>query len=174
MTKYDEGFKLEVVQQHLTEGVGSKRLEHKYGVSAGQLRRWIAAYREHGQSGLRAKGASYDAKFKLSVLQRMWSRQWSLGQTAAAFDIRCPAHIGKWERQYHVGGVDALTPRRRGRPKQMTTSDLPEPRPEQPEDARSREQLLEELKYLRAEVAYLKKLQALVQAKKLAAQKKRG
>ena len=39
--------------------------------------------------------------------------------------------------------------------------------------SRSREALLEEVKYLRAEVAYLKKLQALRQAKAQAAQKKR-
>lgn len=174
MSKYDEGFKLQVVQQYLTEELGSKRLAHRHGVSAGQIRRWIAAYQEHGQSGLRAKGASYDAQFKLSVLRRMWSEQWSLGQTATTFDIRCPAHIGKWERQYHGGGIQALNPRRRGRPKQMTTSDLPKAAPEQPDEARSREELLEQVKYLRAEVAYLKKLQALVQAKKLAAQKKRG
>ena len=174
MTKYDESFKLEVVRQHLSEDIGVKRLANKHALSAGQLRRWIAAYREHGRSGLRTRGATYDARFKLSVLRRMWAEQWSLGQTAAAFDIRCPGHIGKWERQYHMGGIDALTPRPRGRPKQMTNSKLPKPAPEQPEDARSREQLLEELKYLRAEVAYLKKLGALVQAKELAAQKKRG
>jgi len=174
MTKYDEGFKLKVVQQHLREGIGAKRLAHRHGVSAGQIRRWIAAFGEHGRSGLRRGGGSYDAQFKLSVLQRMWAEQWSLGQTAVAFDIRCAAHIGKWERQYHGGGIEALTPRPRGRPKQMTTSELPKSGPKQPEDARSREELLEELKYLRAEVAYLKKLRALVQAKKPAAHKKRG
>ena len=174
MTKYDEGFKLEVVQQYLAEGLGTRRLAHRHGLSDGQIRRWIAAYQEHGLAGLRSRGANYDAQFKLSVLQRMWAEQWSLGQTAAAFDIRCPAHIGKWERQYHVGGIDALTPRPRGRPRKMTPPDCPKPAPEQPEEARTREQLLEELKYLRAEVAYLKKLQALVQAKKLAAQRKRG
>ena len=174
MTKYDKGFKLEVVQQYLAEGIGTKRLAHRHGVSAGQIRRWIAAYREHGRSGLRRSGASYDAQFKLSVLKRMWAEQWSLGQTATVFDIRCPTHIGKWERQYHRGGIQALNPRRRGRPKQMTTSDLPKAAPEQPDEARSREELLEQVKYLRAEVAYLKKLKALAQAKELAAQKKRG
>ena len=42
------------------------------------------------------------------------------------------------------------------------------------DDTRSHADLLKEVKYLRAEVAYLKKLEALVQAKKQAAQKKRG
>ncbi|VWB10553.1 HMG-I and HMG-Y DNA-binding domain-containing protein [Burkholderia lata] len=40
-------------------------------------------------------------------------------------------------------------------------------------DARTREDLLKENEYLRAEVAYLKKLDALLQAKKQAAQKKK-
>jgi transposase len=38
---------------------------------------------------------------------------------------------------------------------------------------RSREELEEEVQYLRAEVAYLKKLRALLQPKEQAAQKKR-
>lgn len=42
------------------------------------------------------------------------------------------------------------------------------------DDTRSHANLLNEVKYLRAEVAYLKKLEVLVQAKKQAAQKKRG
>ncbi|KGC08049.1 putative transposase DNA binding site ISRme12 [Burkholderia cepacia] len=41
-------------------------------------------------------------------------------------------------------------------------------------DTLTREALLAELKYLRAEVAYLKKWNALVQAKEAAAQKKRS
>lgn len=42
-----------------------------------------------------------------------------------------------------------------------------------PEDERTREQLLQENEYLRMEVAYLKKLDALIRAKKLVAQKKK-
>lgn len=42
-----------------------------------------------------------------------------------------------------------------------------------PDEERTLEELRQENEYLRAEVAYLKKWNALVQAKKVAAQKKR-
>jgi len=174
MTRYDEHFKLEVVQRYLSGQEGANRLSRCYGVSSGQIKSWIAAYREHGVFGLRRKGASYTASFKLQVLKRMWGQRWSLGQTAAAFDIRCAGHIGKWERQYYEGGPQALEPKPRGRPKKMPTSELPKPLPASSDETRSREELLEQVKYLRAEVAYLKKLRALRQEKELAAQKKRG
>ena len=45
--------------------------------------------------------------------------------------------------------------------------------PDKTGDTPTIERLLKENEYLRAEVAYLKKLDALIQAKKLAAQKKR-
>ena len=42
-----------------------------------------------------------------------------------------------------------------------------------PADTRTREELLDEVEYLRAEVAYLKKLDALIRAKKATALKKK-
>ncbi|GCB03503.1 hypothetical protein PSUB009319_11340 [Ralstonia sp. SET104] len=56
----------------------------------------------------------------------------------------------------------------------MTTPEPPEPVAPQNEDPHTVEQLRKENEYLRAEVAYLKKLRALLQAKEQAAQKKRG
>lgn len=173
MAKYDERFKLEVVQQYLSQTVGTKRLAALHGINHGQIRRWIAAYQQHGILGLRRKGASYTAAFKLSVLERMWHEQWSVEQTAAAFDIRSPGHIGKWESQYHEGGPQALERKPRERPK-MTIPEPPKPASPQTEQTRTLEQLRKENEYLRAEVAYLKKLRALLQAKEQAAQKKRG
>ncbi|MBR8304779.1 IS3 family transposase, partial [Burkholderia dolosa] len=62
-------------------------------------------------------------------------------------------------------GFAALLPRPKGRHPKMSTSPLPEPAPPESEpDTRTREQLLKEVEYLRAEVAYLKKLDALIRA----------
>lgn len=47
------------------------------------------------------------------------------------------------------------------------------PTPEPAQDGRSREDLLKENEYLRAEVAYLKKLDALLRAKEQAAPRKK-
>ena len=172
MTKYNEQFRQGIVDEYLAGGIGIKSLAARHGVGRTVIRRWVASYREHGSAGLRKKRACYDAEFKLSVLQRMWRNELSYAQVSAMFDIRGEGCVAGWERLYHAGGIDALSSRRRGRPRKMATSPSPKPTESSTPDERSREELLKENEYLRAEVAYLKKLDALL-AKKQAAQKKK-
>ena len=171
MAKYEERFKLKVVRSYLSNHGGWKTVGQLHGLDQSTVRRWVASYGAHGLAGLKRKGASYDAAFKLLVLQRMWRDELSTRQAAALFDIRCAAHISKWERQYHVGGLVALTARR-GRPKKMITEP---PKPTEPlaDEAQTLAQLRKENEYLRAENAYLKKLDALIQQKQADARKKR-
>lgn len=173
MTKYDERLKLKLVKQYLDGVAGTRVLAQRHGVTRTVLRRWVAAYEQHGRDGVRRKFSHYDEQFKMSVLSHMWKKDLSRQQAAAFFDIRSPGCIGKWERQYHDGGMDALAPRPRGRSKTMPRPDHEKPVEENAPDERTREQLLKENEYLRAEVAYLKKLDALLQAKKQGAQKKK-
>ncbi|KVE03202.1 hypothetical protein WS65_22665, partial [Burkholderia anthina] len=172
MTKYNEQFKQRIVDEYFSGGIGIQSLAARHGVGRTVIRRWVASYREHGNAGLRKKHVCYDAEFKLSVLQRMWRDELSYGQVSALFDIRGAGCVAGWERLYHEGGIDALSPRRRGRPRKMATSLPPKPTETGSPDERTREELLKENEYLRAEVAYLKKLDALL-AKKQAAQKKK-
>lgn len=139
------------------------------------LRRWVRSYQVHGAAGLRHSPRHYDSRFKLAVLRRMWREGLSFGQTALLFDIRNASHLKRWEEQYHAGGSRGLVPRPGGRPAAMTVTKPPKPKPSgAPDEERSREELLKELEYLRAENAYLKKLDALIQAKKAAARKPRS
>lgn len=177
MAKYDEHFKLAVVQEYLSDGsAGYREMAKRHGLAShAMLERWVMAYRLHGSAGLSKKSSTYSAEFKLSVLRHMWENQASRTQTAARFDIRHHAVVGIWERAYRDGGLEALIPRPRERTKAVTT---PEPAPAadsaQDDDKLSREQLLAEVKQLRMELAYTKKLQALVQARqKQVPQKKR-
>ncbi|AJY17196.1 hypothetical protein FEP63_03341 [Burkholderia multivorans] len=137
------------------------------------VRRWVASYREHGEDGLSKKHSHYDARFKLSVLQRMWRDELSYARVAVVFGIRNERSIPVWERLYHEGGIEALMPRRRGRPPKMTTLPPPKPTDDAAQKEPSREELLKEIVYLRAEVAYLKKLDALLQSKKQTAPRKK-
>ena len=164
MSKYTEQFKLAVVEQYLAGETGFQLLGQQHGVPHSMVRKWVGLYRLHGADGLRKKFSQYTADFKLSVLQHMWANELSFGRAAAAFNIRHHAVVGIWERCYHTGGIDALMPRRRGRPKKMTNpQDTKPPLPIDDAD-RSREELVAEVNQLRMEVAYLKKLQALVQS----------
>lgn len=173
MTKYDESQKLEVVQEYLSGSMGTKSLAKKYGVGRTQVVRWVAAYRHHGIDGLRAKHCHYSAEFKLSVLREIEQRELSHTQAAALFDLREAGAIARWLRQYHEGGPEALKSKPRGRPKKMPTPKPPKTLPTQGDDANALEALRKENEHLRAEVAYLKKVQALVREKRQAAPKKR-
>lgn len=173
MTKYDERFKLSVVQQYLDGRSGYKSLALRHGLPYSMVRRWIGRFRAYGTEAFKKKYSHYSAEFKLSVLRHMWENELSYGQTAVQFDIRNSGIVGVWERSFHSGGLDALKPRPRGR---STAMAVPTAKPDTPsdDDKRSKEELLAELDYLRMENAYLKKLQALVQARpKQASPKKR-
>jgi transposase len=174
MAKHDERFRLLAVERYLEGRGGLRIVSRELDVEETVLRRWVARYRQHGLDGLSRKYTFYDADFKLAVLKRVWDEQLSHHEAMAIFNIRQSGAIARWERQYHSGGIDALAPRRRGRPKAMKPpEDKPKTAEDQTPDERTREQLLKENEYLRAEVAYLKKLDALVQAKKLAQRKRR-
>jgi transposase len=164
MTKHDERFKLKVVQEYLKGAAGSRALARKYGCQVSCVEGWVSLYRSHGKAGLKKKYSSYSAEFKLSVLQHMWDNELSFGQTAAVFNIRNHAVVGVWERMYREGGFDALIPRPRGRPKQMPATTT-KPESSSDDEKRTRDELVAELNQLRMENAYLKKLQALVQAR---------
>ena len=173
IAKYDEIFKRSVVQDYLAGGGGYKGLASKYGVTYGQIRNWVGFYRLNGDKGLTKKFSHYSAEFKLHILEYMWREELSFTQTIHLFDLRGGGGVvSAWQRKYHEGGITALAPKPRGRPKQMKSLEPQKPI-EKPTEAKTLQELQRENEYLRAEVAYLKKLDALVRAKKQAAQKKR-
>ena len=174
MARYNEEFRQRVVQAYLSGDGGYKTLAAKYGINHSMLQRWVGAYRQYGDAGLRKKFNDYSAEFKLSVLKRMHEQELSYTQAAVLFDLRGGTGvISIWERLYDEGGAEALKPKPRGRPKKMKTPQPPIPEAPQASDTRTTEDLRKENEYLRAEVAYLKKLDALVRAKKQAAPIKR-
>jgi transposase len=163
MSKYNEHFKLTVVQQYLAGTAGYKLIANHHDLPFSTVKKWVGLYRLHGTAGLTKKFSHYNAEFKLSVLQHMWDRDLSFTQVAAVFNIRNAGCISPWERCYHSGGIEALAPRKRGKPMKMPTSQdtKPESLPDPAES--SHDELVAEVNQLRMEVAYLKKLRALIQ-----------
>lgn len=171
--KYPENFKLATVERYLQGTDGYERFAKGCGLEKATLRRWVLWYQKHGAAGLAYKTGQYDADFRMSVLRHMWENALSYTQVAAVFNVRSVSSIAAWERRYRDGGMLALG---RLRKTPCTTMQAPtsKPDPSPDDDKRSREDLLKELEYLRMENAYLKKVEALVQAKKNSnAQKKR-
>jgi transposase len=168
MTKHTEQFKLQVVHDYLAGSAGFKTVARRHGLVAPVVRRWVEWYRLNGVDGLSKRARCYSAEFKLSALQHMWDNSLSQTQVAAVFNIGNPTSIGTWERRYLDGGIEALSRAHRTKRKNMDApTSKPAPKPN--DDERTRDELLAELVGLRAEVAYLKKLEALVQAKKKSA-----
>lgn len=164
MTKYDEHFRLKVVQHYLSGADSLQGTSKHFQVGQGAVQRWISGYKVHGVAGLRKKHNYYTADFKLAVLKHMWDTGLSRNQTVILYDLRDPGSVARWERMYRDGGMDALRATSR---KNYAYMDIPpgaKPQPLTDDEQRSREALLAELNHLRMENEYLKKLKALVQA----------
>jgi transposase len=73
-----------------------------------------------------------------------------------------------WLKRHEQGGEASLSARPRGRPKVKEIMNKPFEPSNKDISELSAQELIRELQYLRAENAYLKKLQALVQSKRLA------
>lgn len=177
MSEEKKRIKLDVVKGYLSGRWSIPQAAQRQGVNESSVRAWVALYRRHGSAGFGKRYRSYDATFKLEVLKAVREKALTYQQAALEFGIRDLAVVGQWARLYDQGGAAALEPRRKGRHKTMPKSppnppDFPSP-PSSSDDGRSREELLKELEYLRMENAYLKKLDALIQAKRQAAQQKK-
>lgn len=98
--------------------------------------------------------------------------QLSSRQVAAVYDIRNPNQVVVWRRHLDQCGAEALSDRKQGHPNMKAERSCPEP--SNMVAANSEQDLREENERLRAEVAYLKKLQALIRLKKSAAPRKRA
>ena len=168
MKKYQTEFKLKVVKSLLAGDGGAKLLARQWSVPEEKIRTWVSHYLLHGIDALRPKRSTYSAKFKLEVLSHQDRERLSSRQVAAIYDIRNPNQVVVWRRTLDEGGVEAL-----GNTEQEHHSMKKErccPAPPSTATPDSAQALREENEQLRAEVAYLKKLQALIRSKRSAAQ----
>lgn len=171
MKKYKTEFKLEIVKSFLAGEGGAKLLARQWSVPEEKIRTWVSHYRLHGIDGLRPKRGAYSVQFKLQVLSHQDRERLSSREVAAIYDIRNPNQVVVWRRNLDEGGVQALERRKPGHPNMKP--ERRSPVPENVDVTDSEQTLREENERLRTEVAYLKKLQALIRAKKSAARTKR-
>lgn len=172
MRTFDVKFKRKVVREYLSGKGGYKLLAAKFDIADSQVRRWVGAYQHHGSAGLTRQRGRYTCEFKLEVLDRLAAENLSCRELAARYNIGNPHSITMWQRQHergelrspqHILPLDNLVP----------TKKKTSPRSPEPEQSEQADRLLRENQRLRAEVAYLKKVNALVLAKKSAQQKGR-
>ena len=166
MSKYSKQFKLKVVKEFLKSG-GLKRVGHLFEISHSDVRKWTLAYQAHGHSGLTPSYQRHSSEFKVQVLQYMALHQISARPAAAHFGIGSMTTILQWQRLYNEGGIAALEPKPKGQTSMSKSFDIKALLKKPLADLTPAE-MRRRLEYLEAENAYLKKLDALVQSKKLA------
>jgi transposase len=124
------------------------------GVSGDPVHRLYDRWRVRGSGALVRKptNRSFSFEFKLEVVRRFLAGE-SKVVLAREFDLSSPKLIETWARKYRNQGEDALRPKRAGRP----------PGTAAVAGASEVERLRRENERLRAEVAYLGKLRALME-----------
>ncbi len=164
MSKYSKAFKLKIIKQCLSGVSGPRRLAIAHGVQHSNIQRWVNAYQAHGIKSLNRRYTFYSKAFKLMVLRTIKRHSLSLNQAAVQFDIAAPNTISIWQKLYNQGGSAALDPRPRGRTA-MPGKLKPFKPTNKPVTEMTQAELMREVQYRRAETAYLKKLEAVLQAR---------
>lgn len=158
MAKITLNQKLIAIQKYLDGKESFSSIGKSIGVRKKIVQTWVAFYKEYGVDGLTSTYTKYSIEFKMDVLKYMSETGASCLETAVKFRIPSPSSIEVWRKKLEEHGIDALNPKKKGRPpmkKQKKNTYIPG----------SQGALQAENERLRAENAYLKKLHALIQEK---------
>jgi len=139
------------------DGYDSPSISRMTGLELSEIKHHIQLFRQTGfwqtdrKPNVRATSA-----LKKAVIDEVIKKSLSYAETIAKYGISFTS-LKTWLRKYRHGGYEELLATRpRGRPPKM-------PKPKRTKGMSELEQLREENEYLKAEVAYLKKLKALDQ-----------
>jgi transposase len=178
--KLSDEDKREIIRLNKEEGVSQTHLAEAFGVGVGHIADLIARYNLHGEAALiKGPNRKYSPKFKMEVINRYQNGE-AKNTLAVEYDIK-RSMIDSWLKRYEKDGYNGLIDKKRGRtPKMKKEEALNETVSEDNGEVKSesadktRIKLLEKKnKELEAEVAYLKKLNALVRERKKRESKKK-
>lgn len=177
MPKYTKEFKTKLVMEYLSgESGGHKMVSKKYNIPYSTLRNRINKYKSGGFDNLTRKqnNNKYTSEFKLSVIQYRQTHNTSLRETAEYFNLVNASMVYRWEKSYRERGLSGLEDNR-GRPKKDMSKSEKKSKNEKPIVESEREELIrlrEENKYLKMQILFEKKYQALLLEEEAEARKK--
>ena len=165
--RYDLDFKIKVIAYYRQGHTGAATAK-KFNVNPQFVHKWVKQYQSGGIDAIKPKisKAYYSREFKHKVITTMLSQGLSQSEVALKFNISSPALISHWHKAYRLQGMSGLTSKRQGR----TAMSKPYIT-DKPDDEKTLAELKRENEYLRAEVAYLKKLDALLRKQEQASKK---
>jgi transposase len=167
--RHEFEFRLKIIKENL-QGKSIRLLSKTWKISPTLIRKWIDHHQSSGVNGLLPKSYHYyTVEFKRSVVEAYNNKGLSLRDCCLHFNIPTLSTVFTWLKRYESLGLDGLV-EQRGRPcimkkdKLLLKKQLPLTR---------LEELEKENLYLKAENDYLKKLDALTQAKQTPQRKRR-
>ena len=162
--RYNLDFKLKIIAYY-RQGHTGVATAKKFGLDKKIVSKWIHQYQNGGIDAIKPKASKtkYSSEFKHQVIMVMLEQGLSQSETALKFNISSPALISYWHKAYRLHGMSGLTPKRKG-----STAMTKPVITNKPDDEKTLTELKRENEYLRAEVAYLKKLDALLREKEQA------
>jgi len=168
--KHSLEFKIAIVKKVLKRDRSIANISKENQVGQSMLKRWVQFYQRFGEAGLCPQSNFYSLDTKLAVLKSLKDNNLSLSRACLQFNIRSTGVLSHWIRIYEKEGIEGLMIEKRGKSKLMpskeTNKKLLKP-------LTDHERILEENKLLRAENAFLKKLQALIQKEEAEKKRKR-
>ncbi|MDK8643656.1 IS3 family transposase [Niallia taxi] len=162
MAKFSIEEKISAVLEYIDGDDGVNTIARKIGVNYALFQDWIKQYKLHGEKAFEKRYTNYSVDFKLDVSKFMNETGTSNKETAAIFNIPSPPTILKWRKAFEEGGIDALKPKKKGRP---FMSEKSQKKTKKTPDKGSVEELQEEIYRLKMENAYFKKVECLSSGK---------
>ena len=162
MTRFTNEQKLEAITRYQYGSESTNEIAKSMATSDSVIRNWIKQFEYHGLAAFEKSYTSYTAQFKMDVLNYMNENGVSPNEAAVIFNISSPGLIRKWRIQLASVGMDAFVPKVKGRPSMKKETHK---QSKQTPGEGSTEALQARIKQLEMENEYLKKLNALVQAK---------
>lgn len=160
MSKYPINLKLTIVKYCLEGNHSINEATREFKISSSSLVRvWIRKYQKYGINGLKQTKGSYDGFFKKNVVEYMHANNLSYVETSIEFNLGNHNMPRIWESIYLEKGPQELLKENRGRKKKNNMKRTQNKK----ENTTKEKELLDEIKQLRMENDYLKKLNALVQ-----------
>ena len=140
----------------IERGYGKRSLASALAISVNAAEKWIYTYRATGKEAfldMESKRRKYDYEVKLAAARDYVDEGLTRQEVMSKHGIANLSQLKTWAKAYREGGAEALRPKPKGGPKKADG--------QAPGPATQEQGLEAENRRLRAEVAYLKKLQAL-------------
>ena len=169
MKKFTEETKKRFIELMLSKQYSREQASKLSGISKSQGERWWKRYQYEKEHGKVKTNNPKDELFRLDAVQYMLEHDISILDGSMVLGVS-ESNLSKWLRLYRQEGERGLIGLEKGRVDALSKRK----KNFQELDTKQQQAIQEENEYLKAEVAYLKKLIALKEAEQTKASKRQG